>query len=83
LGRETDVVVVVTAAAGRGVVETMSDDMVVDISVGAGDGRAGDEVFRIDIPVIADQISSTGGAGSDQGTVKSGLSHRLEVLGSS
>lgn len=39
--------------------------------------------FGMVVPVIADQISSTGGFGSDQGTVKRGLSHLLIVVGSS
>lgn len=39
--------------------------------------------FGIVVPVMADQISSIGGVGSDQGTVNRGLSHLLIVVGSS
>jgi hypothetical protein len=43
----------------------------------------GTEVRSRAIPVAAVQISSTGGAGSDHGTVNRGLSQRLSVVGSS
>lgn len=39
--------------------------------------------FGMVVPVMADQMSSTGGVGSDHGTVKRGLSHLLIVVGSS
>jgi hypothetical protein len=50
-----------------------------------GGGVASEDVgvFSIAMPVVAVHISSMGGVGSVQGTVKRGLSQRLCVLGSS
>lgn len=45
-------------------------------AVGTG-GSVADFSLDTDMPVKAVQISSTGGAGSLHGTVKSGLSQRL------
>lgn len=52
-------------------------------SVEMGLGVEGSDESGSVVPVIAAQMSFTGGAASDQGTVNSGLSQRLWVLGSS
>lgn len=71
------VVVVVTLAVsdGRLVFASGVVEEVGVVSVPACEGCG--------IPVNAVQISAIGGSSSNQGIVKSGLSHRLWVLGSS
>lgn len=69
-------VVVVLAASER--VDEASDSVRLEIGVTAGVSAEGRT-----IPVRAWKMSATGGSVSSHGTVKSGLSQRLCVLGSS
>lgn len=69
-----------TLAASDGLESAVSDDR--RFEMGLWTEGSDDDVGSV-VPVIAAQMSPTGGAASDQGTVNSGLSQRLWVLGSS
>lgn len=76
--RVVDVAPVAILAVSESVVDARD---VVRFETGVVAGAA--EAEGSAVPVSAVQMAAMGGSGSDQGTVKSGLSQRLCVLGSS